>query len=313
MNDHAPYRIELLNDDAARWQALFDDAPRPALEQSRAFGEAMAATEKVSVERLVVLCDVAPVALAQAFRRVVLGGFSLVRIVRGPVWLNEPDAAEAGQILRALRSHWRPGRGALLSLVPELPVGDVADTIMRAAGMRRMVTGYSTIWLDLAADLDVLRAALDGKWRNALVKAEAGGIRIQRSRGGDILHDLTARYDEFRRTRRFVGPEGKLARALVKKSKDVTVLSAHRGSALIAGIVLVRHGSSATYFISWSGEAGREVNAHNLLLWRAVEALRKDGVRWFDLGGVDAVHAPGIARFKLGIRGEPTTLAGSYL
>ena len=32
-----------------------------------------------------------------------------------------------------------------------------------------------------------------------------------------------------------------------------------------------------------------------------------------DLGGVDAVHAPGIARFKLGMGGEPTTLAGSYL
>ena len=91
------------------------------------------------------------------------------------------------------------------------------------------------------------------------------------------------------------------------------MLSAHRGNQLIAGIVLVRHGSSATYFISWSGEAGREVNAHNLLLWRAIEVLKKDGVRWFDLGGVDAVHAPGIARFKLGMGGEPTTLAGSCL
>ena len=313
MNDRTPYILEPLDDNSARWRMLFDAAPRPALEQSWAFGEAMVATEKVSVERFVICCDEAPMALVQAFRRALIGGFSFIRIVRGPVWLAENYAVQAGGILRALRSHWRPGRGALLSLVPELPVGEAADTAMRAAGMRRMVTGYSTIWVDLAPDVDALRAGLDGKWRNALVKAEAGKLRLQRSHGGDLLRDLTARYDAFRKTRRFVGPEGKLARAMVKASTDVTVLSAHQGSALIAGIVLVRHGASATYFISWAGDAGRDVNAHNLLLWRAIEALKKDGVRWFDLGGVDAVHAPGIARFKLGIGGAVTTLAGSYL
>jgi hypothetical protein len=313
MTDLSTYRLDPLNDDAARWRSLFDAVPRPALEQSWAFGEAMAATEKVTVERSVVSRDEAPLALVQAFRRKLIGGFSLVRVVRGPVWLKEPDLVQAGEILRVLRSHWRPGKGALFSLVPELPAGDDADNAMRAAGMRRMVTGYSTIWVDLAPDIDALRAGLDGKWRNALVKAEAGNIRLQRSQGGDVLHDLTARYDAFRKTRRFLGPDGKLARAMVKASNDVTVLSAHQGDALIAGIVLVRHGPSATYFISWSGEAGREINAHNLLLWRAIETLKKDGVRWFDLGGVDAVRAPGIARFKLGIGGRVTTLAGSYL
>lgn len=313
MNDRAPYTLDPLNDDPARWRLLFDAAPCAALEQSWAFGEAMAATEKVSVERLVVCRGDQPLALVQAFRRKLIGNCALIRIVRGPVWLEEPDAAQAGGILRALRSRWRPGRGALLSLVPELPVGDASDAIMGVAGMRRMVTGYNTIWIDLAPDIDALRAGLDGKWRNALVKAEAGKVRIRRSQGGDILDDLTARYDAFRKTRRFVGPAGKLARAMVKASNDVTVLSAHQGDALVAGIVLVRHGPSATYFISWSGEAGREINAHNLLLWRAIELLKKDGVCWFDLGGVDAVHAPGIARFKLGIGGGVTTLAGSYL
>ena len=303
------YRLDAV-DDPDRWQALFAAAPRPALEQDWAFGEAMAATAKIPVERLIVSRDAAPVALVQAFRRRLVGKFSLIRLVRGPVWLGDPDA----EVLNALRVHWRLRRGALLSCVPELPAGRDSDDAMRAAGMRRMVTGYSTAWVDLAPGLDRLRASLDGKWRNALVKGEAGDIRIETSHGGgDVLFDLAARYDPFRRTRRFVGPDGKLARALVRATKDVTVLSAHEGRQLIAGAVLVRHGSSATYFIGWSGDTGRMVNAQNVLLWRAIEALKADGVRWFDLGGVDAVHAPGIARFKLGIGGEIVTLAGSYL
>lgn len=300
-------------DDPARWQALFATAPRPALEQDWSFGEAMTTTTKVPVERLIVLRDESPVALVQAFRRRLIGKFSLIRLVRGPVWLDEDDEAERAGVLRALRRHWRPGRGTLLSFVPELPVGEESDGLMRAAGMRRMVTGYSTIWVDLATDSDVLRSRLDGKWRNALVKGEAGDIRVETSHGGDVLNDLAARYDAFRRTRRFVGPDGKLARTLVRATMDVTVLSAHEGRQLIAGALLVRHGSSATYFIGWSGDTGRNVNAQNVLLWRAIETLKKDGVRWFDLGGIDAVHAPGIARFKLGLGGDVTTLAGSYL
>ena len=306
------YRLDPV-DDPARWQALFASAPRPALEQDWAFGEAMATTEKVPVERLIVLRDAAPVALVQAFRRRLIGKFSLIRLVRGPVWLGEADETERAGVLRALRWHWRPGRGTLLSCVPELPVGADSDGLMRTAGMRRMVTGYSTIWVDLSVELDVLRARLDGKWRNALVKGEAGDIRVETSHGGDVLHDLAARYDAFRKTRRFVGPDGKLARALVRATKDVTVLSAHEGRQLIAGAVLVRHRCSATYFVGWSGDTGRSVNAQNVLLWRAILTLKKDGVRWFDLGGIDAVHAPGIARFKLGLGGDVTTLAGSYL
>ena len=300
-------------EDPVRWRALFASATRPALEQDWAFGEAMAATEKVPVERLVISRDGAPVALVQAFRRKLIGRLSLIRLVRGPVWLKEPDEAERAGVLRALRRHWRPGRGTVLSCVPELPVGADSDGLMRAAGMRRMVTGYSTIWVDLAPDIDVLRSRLDGKWRNALVKGEAGEIRIETSQDGETLRDLAASYDAFRRTRRFVGPDGKLARALVRATQDVTVLSAHEGRQLIAGAVLVRHGSAATYFIGWSGDTGRSVNAQNVLLWRAILTLKKDGVRWFDLGGIDVVHAPGIARFKLGLGGDVTTLAGSYL
>ena len=32
--------------------------------------------------------------------------------------------------------------------------------------------------------------------------------------------------------------------------------------------------------------------------------LKKQGIRWFDLGGIDEDKTPGISEFKLGVNGE---------
>ena len=84
------------------------------------------------------------------------------------------------------------------------------------------------------------------------------------------------------------------------------------GAAPLAGIVLIRHGASATYYAGWTSPEGRRLKAHNLLLWRGIGALREAGTDWLDLGGVDPA-VPGVARFKLGLGGEAFTLAGTYL
>ena len=87
---------------------------------------------------------------------------------------------------------------------------------------------------------------------------------------------------------------------------------AQRESEPVAAILLTVHGNSATYLVGWSGDAGRRVRAHNLLLWRAVEHLKSAGIRWLDLGGINA-DAPGVAHFKRGMGGELVTLAGGYV
>ena len=72
------------------------------------------------------------------------------------------------------------------------------------------------------------------------------------------------------------------------------------------------HGGSATYLVGWTGDAGRRVRAQNLLLWHAVERLKAAGIRWFDLGGINA-DAAGVAHFKRGMGGEIVNLVGGYV
>jgi len=76
-------------------------------------------------------------------------------------------------------------------------------------------------------------------------------------------------------------------------------------------VLFLRHGNTATYYIAWTSPGGRARHAHNLLVWRAIEAMVADGVDWLDLGGIDA-SMPGVSRFKLGLGGDPVTLCGTW-
>ena len=55
------------------------------------------------------------------------------------------------------------------------------------------------------------------------------------------------------------------------------------------------------------------MHAHNLILWKGIEALKERGIRMLDLGGVNTIRSAGIARFKMSTGGKVLTLAGTYI
>ena len=298
------------------WDCWLTGAGRSSLEQSWSYGEAVAACSRQTVARAVIAREGRPLALVQAFARRLGAVGSLHRILRGPVWL-QPDL-ESGvrlEVLRAIKSDFRLGRRQLLLWLPELPDAPASDAAMRSLGSRRMVTGYSSVWLDLRCNEAALRAGLHVKWRNALRAAEKARLQVKASYGGRLLTESLDRYDGFRRSKRFTGPSGTFIGQIAEagqRHKETLLLSATGRGEPLAGIVLIRHGASATYYAGWTSPEGRRLKAHNLLLWRGIGALREAGTDWLDLGGVDP-SVPGVARFKLGLGGEAFTLAGTYL
>jgi lipid II:glycine glycyltransferase (peptidoglycan interpeptide bridge formation enzyme) len=96
-------------------------------------------------------------------------------------------------------------------------------------------------------------------------------------------------------------------------SRNLMSLRADVGRDRLAGMMFLIHGEAATYQVGWTSDAGRDLHAHNLMLWRAIEELRERGVRSLDLGGVNTQRSAGIARFKMSTGGTVIQLAGSYL
>lgn len=298
----------------APWEALYRQAGRTSLEQSWAYGEAVATQHGQAVERHLVAIDGQPLALLQAFRKS-YWRIGITRILRGPVWLVDPLAdARTASVCGSIAARYRDRRLAFLSWLPELPDGPRSAALIEPHGLRRVVTGYASIWLDLRQEPEALLAGMHGKWRAALRKAERESLTVERDEKERQRQAALLLYESFRRKRRFVGPSADFIGAVAVADRDALLsLSARRAGELVAGVVLLRHGASATYMASWTSAAGRAAQAHNLLLWRGIEFLRSSGTRWLDLGGVNTENQPGLARFKLGLGGEVFTLAGSFL
>lgn len=68
-----------------------------------------------------------------------------------------------------------------------------------------------------------------------------------------------------------------------------------------------------TYQIGWTDPKGRTHNAHQLLLHEAGQNLAAEGLEKIDLGTVDSVNAPGLARFKARSGATLRSLGGTWI
>jgi Acetyltransferase (GNAT) domain len=183
---------------------------------------------------------------------------------------------------------------------------------------RRVMTGHSTVVLDLGCDADALRAQLDGRWRYSLARGEASPLTVHRvgTNAGQYRWLLDAEMKQ-REQRGLHGLPMQFFDLYVpsrqEPAKTMLTMRADLGRDRVAGMMFLIHGQAATYQVGWTSDVGREHNAHHLILWQAMHALRERGVRLLDLGGVNTTRSAGIARFKIGTGGQVLTCAGTFI
>lgn len=303
-----PLELRIDTASESEWRALLRRAPRSGLQQDWVYGCAVQRAGN-RVLRAVALHRGEPVALAQLVERRIGALARIAMLIRGPVWVVPElrDLLEPA-FLAQLRAVL--GRAVLL-WSPERPeVGD------RLWGLRRVMTGYSTVWIDLGHDAATLRSRLHGKWRNRLHRAEAEPIEVRRVRRGGLVDWLLDASERRRVEVGYRGPTPAFVRGLAAcedgDAPQLGLVALERREP-VAGILLQRHGACATYLVAATTPRGRVLRANHLLLWRALLLLKEEGVAALDLGGIDTVRAPGLARFKLGLGGAVATLAGTFL
>lgn len=284
-----------------------------ALQQDWAYGSTMKLLG-VPVLRACVLADGVQLAQAQFIVRRWGNWAAIALCSRGPVWTQNLSPEQKQAAYRLLKKTL-PLKGLRWILVtPEEAQG-------QAVGLpfwRRVMTPYSTVVLDLSQDLDTLRAGFEAKWRNRLVAGENSALKVQRTGLKFGQYRWLLDHEQAQRENRglaglpmpFFEP---YAQSRKSPAKNVFGVRADLQQERVAGMLFLIHGESATYQVGWSNDEGRQHNAHNVLLWDALQALKERGVRKLDLGGVNTQRSAGIARFKIGTGGEVVSLSGTYL
>jgi hypothetical protein len=298
-------------DDPARWEALLARTGFSPWQQSWAYGAALRRAGR-SVLRLRIHGNGGTLGVAQAVGRLTPGArFGIWHALGGPLWrpgTGEDDkVAGLGTLARELGGRFRP-----ILLTPALVPGRTA-TALEAAGMRRVMTGYTTAVLPVAGSAERQAARLHPSWRRSLARSfdNAAVIACREARSDPLALDAAlARHEAERRRRRYAAV-----------SRDLVAAAARRGPALLATasgtegvdafMLVFVHGATATYQVGWTSAAGRAGRAHHRLLWAILAALRARGIRLLDLGGLNL--PAGIVRFKLATGAVPRTYAGTYL
>jgi hypothetical protein len=226
--------------------------------------------------------------------------------MRGPLWLTVLRDDEKSAIYDQLRRSCTLRFPRLLLWMPEEAGGQEALT--------QVVTPYHTILWDLRPEKELLKAALEGKWRHRLMQAQNQALVVKDVAAAEIQW-LLQEEQEQAGNRRYSGISPQLLPAWQHQcgNRGVLVLAAEHGGERVAGVACVIHGHQATYQIGWNGDKGRELAAHNLLLWQTALRLKARGIRFFDLGGVNTEDIPGITRFKMGTGGQVISLPGTFL
>ena len=260
--------------------------------------------QDAQVHRLHAQSDVIGHAVVLTRRLPVVG--PLRAVLRGPVWQEDTSASARAEALRGLN------QGGLRLI--EAPA---ACEALPQAGYRMVATATSVAWLELAAvGADGADMALaNAKWRASLRRARAAGLRIEiRHMDGMDARWLLHTEDAMRTARGYHCAMSRLVPSLVATDADALCLvTAWRGDDRIAAMLFVCHDASATYLMGATTPAGRAHCAHHLTLACAAGHLCQRGIGWLDLGQVDTVASPGLARFKLGSGARLHRLGGSWL
>ena len=139
-------------------------------------------------------------------------------------------------------------------------------------------------------------------------------VEFKNDKSDSSFYWLLDNYEQMMKDKSYKGPSVDLYKGYYEiNNNNHFVFQAWLDSEAVAGILILRHGTSCTYQIGWNNPNGRKVYANNLLLWNAVLEMKKRGCLWFDVGGIDKDNTPGIANFKYGLKGQEYKMVGEWI
>jgi len=243
-----------------------------------------------------------------------LPGRPRLYVPRGPA-CDSRDLAAFARAVDALRVL----AATLRAVAIEMEVPWAADAVPsthpwaawpRAASRQPVATTV----VDLAPVPEAILASFHAKTRYNVRLAERRGVVVDGHATLDALLPCLAA--TAARQRIHLPPRAHFERILAAFGPAAQVLAAQVEGEVVAAVLVLRHGTTATYLYGGSTDRHRERMPNHLLHWRAMLAARATGCDRYDLWGIPPAHQAGhpwhgLWQFKVGFGGRIVTLAGA--
>jgi hypothetical protein len=231
------------------------------------------------------------------------------------------DLDVVAALARSLEEEYVSKRKLLLQILPKAFAGTPRAAAIQAAFGRftpePLVADntYRTFIVDLSPSVEVLRKSLDPKWRNKLSGAEKRSLKVIEGEGHDGRDDLYRTfcqiYNQMRSRKTFettvdVEEFGRIQQNLPERHRMRVLICEDEGVA-VAGLVASAIGDTAIYLLGATSDEGLKSKGAYILQWTMMKWLKENGVRWYDLGGIDPNGNPGVYSFKKGFSGADVT------
>jgi lipid II:glycine glycyltransferase (peptidoglycan interpeptide bridge formation enzyme) len=313
------FHVEVDNVTADNWDILLEYFQDSTLYQTWAYGVVRWGRRNLS--HLVLRYDDKVVGIAQLriIRRGALpGGIAYIRW--GPLFHRHDTNLEqetVNQMATALYNEYVVKRRLFLRMLPGAFVGSERAKFLESGFYRlfKVRPGFlnieRTLLLDLSPTLVELRKRLDQKWRNQLNRAEKNDLQI-RIGNGIADYEIFARlYREMWNRKRFetsvnIDEFSRICDVLPANLK-LRIILCYAGEDAVSGIVCSAMGDKGIYILGATTEAGLKSKGAYLLQWSMIRWLKDNGFRYYDLGGIDPEHNPGVYHFKCGLSGQDVT------
>jgi lipid II:glycine glycyltransferase (peptidoglycan interpeptide bridge formation enzyme) len=309
------WQVEVDRATPAEWSQmldLFDDAN---IYQTSAYGGVRWGEKSLS--RLVLKRDGEVLGMAQIrIIRPTPLKFGMAYLRWGPLWERRGrplDSEVPTRMARAIEDEYVDKRKLFLRILPNAFAGSSRATTMQAAFCgftpEPLDAGntYRTLVLDLSPSLDELRKSLDPKWRNKLSGAEKNNLKVVAGNGREEYQTFCQLYYQMRKRKTFETTvdveEFRRMQEDLAEAHRMQILICEDKAIPVAGLVASAMGDSAIYLLGATSDAGLNTKGAYLLQWTMIRWLKENGIRWYDLGGIDPKGNPGVFSFKRGLSG----------
>jgi hypothetical protein len=244
----------------------------------------------------------------------------------GPLWKRRGQQIEIehfSQALRAIRQEFVLNQGLVLRIFP-IVIDDVDasfSAVLAEEGFsaKQGESRPRTILMDLGSALDDLRAGMGGNWKRNLKVALKANSEVVEGTDDSLFADFIAMYKEMVSRKQFVEPNDihqfrEIQSRLPEKLKMKVMLAKSNGE-VSAGLICSVMGDTAVYLFGATSNAGMKSSGSYLLHWKLLEKLKQEGIRTYNLNGINSEKNPGTYKFKndlAGSHGHDVLYAGRF-